>query len=840
MTSVKYAISDYIADGTTTDYLITWDYLDEDHIAVYVDGTSNADPTASHTFTQLNDTTLRITDELGNAIVAGAEIEIRRETPLTTRAITFADGSALLASDLNKNSDYLLYSMQEVLDTVDAAAQDGALAAQVATEGFRDEAEAFKNTTAGYLATVQSDATDADNHRIAAAASEAAAATSEANAATSENNSATSAAASAASAAASLASEQAAAASEAAAAASETAAAASETAAANSATLSGTNANTTNQYRTDALAAKQDAEAALDSFDDRYLGAKSTAPTVDNDGDALLVGALYWNDVSDTMFVWNGSAWDTLNSTTGLADSSTSAQLTLTDTLVSSAQPFTTANPNNATIGFTTIADAPVKLAINGVSGHYMAIDDNQIASTDSVLAIDAYGDPSSGVETEVLLRARDSNGNMWTSAEARWNEFQVSNLVTGSVKTDGQTLTISVDDDGNQSNQAIYFKEGGVTRMSLEDNDVYVSDNINSGLRYESGGTNRAYDASASHISAYAANFSDPDTTGFASYRTYIQAYNTTDPDVAVFQSFSKNVMADTGSTSHNEKATAHMLDNGGRVWSWQAQYAGRVRVGTTATTSAYRAGDNGFTAYSGTGSTHGATTYTGFTQIYGRESANGDDVFLVTAGGQHRIEFDASGNGRFDGGADISAADYAEYFEWQDGNPNNEDRRGHSVVLNSDGTIRIATASDPVDDLIGIVSVEAAVVGDSAWAAWTGKHERDRFGQTVYEDYDLLCWGPYDEQSKSYKTQTTRQAMIDAGREDEIPEDAITVTKRRKKLAADYDPDREYIPRKDRQEWVAIGLMGKLPLLKGQPTDPRWRKLFDLNNEVDMWLVR
>lgn len=329
MASVKYAISAYVADGTTTDYLITWDYLDEDHIAVYVDGTSNADPTASHTFSKLNDTTLRITDELGNAIVAGAEIEIRRETPLTTRAITFADGSALLASDLNKNSDYLLYSMQEVLDTVDAAAQDGALAAQVATEGFRDEAEGFRdetftarNTTQGYLATVQSDATDADNHRIASAASEAAAATSESNSATSATNSANSATASAnsatasaASAAASLASEQASAASETAAAASETAAAASETAAAAS----------------EAAAATSEANAAasFDDFDDRYLGAKASAPTVDNDGDALLTGALYWNTTSDTMYVWNGTAWDTFSSTAGISDAASSVKLTI-------------------------------------------------------------------------------------------------------------------------------------------------------------------------------------------------------------------------------------------------------------------------------------------------------------------------------------------------------------------------------------------------------------------------------------------------------------------------------------------------------------------------------
>jgi hypothetical protein len=53
---------------------------------------------------------------------------------------------------------------------------------------------------------------------------------------------------------------------------------------------------------------------ALDSFDDRYLGAKATAPTLDNDGNALLTGALYWNTSSNVMFVWSGSAWGSISS----------------------------------------------------------------------------------------------------------------------------------------------------------------------------------------------------------------------------------------------------------------------------------------------------------------------------------------------------------------------------------------------------------------------------------------------------------------------------------------------------------------------------------------------
>lgn len=60
---------------------------------------------------------------------------------------------------------------------------------------------------------------------------------------------------------------------------------------------------------TAAQTAASDAETALDSFDDRYLGAKVTAPALDNDGDALLVGAIYWDTGSNQMFTWDGAEW---------------------------------------------------------------------------------------------------------------------------------------------------------------------------------------------------------------------------------------------------------------------------------------------------------------------------------------------------------------------------------------------------------------------------------------------------------------------------------------------------------------------------------------------------
>ena len=52
------------------------------------------------------------------------------------------------------------------------------------------------------------------------------------------------------------------------------------------------------------------AAASYDSFDDRYLGSKSSPPSVDNDGNALITGALYWNSTSSLLFIWTGSAWD--------------------------------------------------------------------------------------------------------------------------------------------------------------------------------------------------------------------------------------------------------------------------------------------------------------------------------------------------------------------------------------------------------------------------------------------------------------------------------------------------------------------------------------------------
>jgi hypothetical protein len=66
------------------------------------------------------------------------------------------------------------------------------------------------------------------------------------------------------------------------------------------------------------LTSATSAATTYDNFDDRYLGAKSTPPTVDNDGNTLIVGAIYWNSVSNAMFAWTGTEWGSISSTAAI------------------------------------------------------------------------------------------------------------------------------------------------------------------------------------------------------------------------------------------------------------------------------------------------------------------------------------------------------------------------------------------------------------------------------------------------------------------------------------------------------------------------------------------
>jgi len=69
---------------------------------------------------------------------------------------------------------------------------------------------------------------------------------------------------------------------------------------------------------TAAAASAAAAAASYDAFDDRYLGAYASNPTLDNDGNSLITGAIYFNTVSAAMLVWSGSAWGSISSSAAI------------------------------------------------------------------------------------------------------------------------------------------------------------------------------------------------------------------------------------------------------------------------------------------------------------------------------------------------------------------------------------------------------------------------------------------------------------------------------------------------------------------------------------------
>ena len=90
---------------------------------------------------------------------------------------------------------------------------------------------------------------------------------------------------------------------------SATSAATSAAAAAVSASNAATSASGASTSATSASSSATAAAASYDSFDDRYLGSKTSNPTLDNDGNALLTGALYFNSVAGEMRVYSGTVW---------------------------------------------------------------------------------------------------------------------------------------------------------------------------------------------------------------------------------------------------------------------------------------------------------------------------------------------------------------------------------------------------------------------------------------------------------------------------------------------------------------------------------------------------
>jgi len=133
--------------------------------------------------------------------------------------------------------------------------------------------------------------------------------------------------------------------------------------AATSATNAATSATNAGNSATAAASSATSAAASFDNFDDRYLGAKSSDPSADNDGDSLITGALYFNSSSNELKVYSGSSWAAVAPTATSASDISSG--TLADARLSSN---VTLNDGTQTLTNKTLT-TPVIASLNQASG---------------------------------------------------------------------------------------------------------------------------------------------------------------------------------------------------------------------------------------------------------------------------------------------------------------------------------------------------------------------------------------------------------------------------------------------------------------------------------------
>ena len=264
------------------------------------------------------------------------------------------------------------------------------------------------------------------------------------------------------------------------------------------------------------------------------------------------------------------------------------------------------------------------------------------------------------------------------------------------------------------------------------------------------------------------------------------------------------------------------------------------------------------------GTGVYSYTTNSNSFTYIAGRTTSNADPVLKVRVNqSSDKVRIQANGQAYTDGAWNSLDADYAEYFEWEDGNANDEDRRGVPVVLAQDGRIRTATADDDSENIIGVISTHPAFVGDAAELSWQGMYEKDVFGKPVEEDELWLIWNkeykdgvpinqPVANDPNTWGTSEgfplsdlpgIEKAMAD-GIDTGIPRWAIdqncVVNKPKQIISSAYDSSQVYTPRSARKEWDTVGLIGKLPVVKGSPVGSRWIKMGEITDNLDRYFVR
>jgi len=177
--------------------------------------------------------------------------------------------------------------------------------------------------------------------------------------------------------------------------------------------------------------------------------------------------------------------------------------------------------------------------------------------------------------------------------------------------------------------------------------------------------------------------------------------------------------------------------------------------------------------------------------------------------------------GNVKIDGNVQLTGqlnghnADYGELFEASNKKGIKE---GTAVILSKDGLLRPAKKGEVP---IGITTKNSAIVGNS-YDEWPFKYIKDDFGNLLYEEVEI---------------EKDAELPINA---EIIEQNEITIKVKAPQINPEYDSKKQYIPRTMRDEWCMVGLLGQLRMRKGQPVAPSWVKIKDINDDIELWLVK
>ena len=142
---------------------------------------------------------------------------------------------------------------------------------------------------------------------------------------------------------------------------------------------------------------------------------------------------------------------------------------------------------------------------------------------------------------------------------------------------------------------------------------------------------------------------------------------------------------------------------------------------------------------------------------------------------------------------GYKTNGADYGEYFESVDGN---EIALGTTVIL-EDGKIRPAKIDDNDELIFGAISATCSLIGNCGFIEWPQKYLVNDYGEVIYKNGEP-------------------------------------------QINPNFRYEEEYIKREERKEWNIVGFLGQVRVNKGSKVNPRWIKIKDISDNVELYLIR